>query len=244
MTSADGPIRVFVLDDHEMVRRGVSGLLNAEPDLTVVGEGATAAEALTRAPALRPDVAVLDVHLPDGDGVAVCRDLRAAAPGLACLMLTTYADDEVLLDALTAGACGFLLKQVRGPELVGAVREAAAGRSLLGPGAVAALMERLRTGRKPKRGLDAFPDLTERERQLLELIGEGLTNRQIGQRLFLAEKTVKNYVSRLFVKLGVERRAQAAVIAGQAAVLTSGGQGPGEGSGQDQGRRLLSPQAR
>ncbi|MFF8640579.1 response regulator [Streptomyces sp. NPDC015345] len=244
MTSADGPIRVFVLDDHEMVRRGVAGLLNAESDLTVVGEGATAQEALARVPALRPDVAVLDVHLPDGDGVAVCSALRTAAPGVACLMLTTYADDEVQLDALTAGACGFLLKQVRGPELVGAVREAAAGRSLLGPGAVAALMERVRCGRKPKRGLDAFPDLTERDLQILELIGQGLTNRQIGQRLFLAEKTVKHYVSRLFDKLGVERRAQAAAIAGQAAVLMRRGQGPCAGSGQEQGRSLVGPSVR
>ncbi|WP_328494678.1 response regulator transcription factor [Streptomyces sp. NBC_00414] len=212
----DSPIRVFLLDDHEVVRRGVHDLLNDEPDITVVGEAATADQALVRVPALRPHVAVLDVRLPDGDGVTVCRELRSRMPDLACLMLTSFDDEEALLDSIMAGASGYVLKQIKGADLVSAVRVVAAGQSLLDPSAAARLMARLRAGDRPKEEPDALPGLTEREREILALIGEGLTNRQIGQRLFLAEKTVKNHISRLLAKLGVERRIQAAVIATQA----------------------------
>ncbi|MGW0566022.1 response regulator transcription factor [Streptomyces tauricus] len=212
----DSPVRVFLLDDHEVVRRGVHDLLNDEPDITVVGEAATVDQALVRVPALRPHVAVLDVRLPDGDGVTVCRELRSRMPDLACLMLTSFDDEEALLDSIMAGASGYVLKQIKGADLVSAVRAVAAGQSLLDPSATAQLMARLREGDKPKEEPDALPGLTEREREILALIGEGLTNRQIGQRLFLAEKTVKNHISRLLSKLGVERRIQAAVIATQA----------------------------
>ena len=207
MTDAD--IRVFLLDDHEIVRRGVRELLEAERDIQVVGEASTAAEALARVPATRPDVAVLDVRLPDGNGVAVCRDLRSAMPELRCLMLTSFADDEALFDAIMAGAAGYVLKQIRGNDLIGAVRTVASGGSLLDPRAAAAVMERMRT---PK-AADPLAALTDQERRILELIGEGLTNRQIGERMFLAEKTVKNYVSNLLSKLGLQRRTQAAVLA-------------------------------
>ncbi|MEW1871668.1 MULTISPECIES: response regulator transcription factor [Streptomyces] len=211
-----GPIRVFLLDDHEVVRRGVHDLLNDEPDITVVGEAATAEQALVRVPALRPRVAVLDVRLPDGDGVSVCRELRSAMPDLACLMLTSFDDEEALLDSIMAGASGYVLKQIRGSDLVSAVRTVARGQSLLDPSATARLMARLRGGpRKEEERPDALPGLTDREREILALIGEGLTNRQIGRRLYLAEKTVKNHISRLLAKLGVERRVQAAVIATQ-----------------------------
>jgi DNA-binding NarL/FixJ family response regulator len=203
-------IRVFLLDDHEIVRRGVKDLLEVEPDIEVVGEASTAAEALARVPALRPDVAVLDVRLPDGDGVSVCRDLRSRMPELACLMLTSFADDEALFDAILAGAAGYVLKQIRGSDLTGAVRAVAGGQSLLDPRATAKVMERLRTQASRK---DPLEGLTERERDILVLIGEGLTNRQIGERMHLAEKTVKNYVSNLLAKLGMERRTQAAVFA-------------------------------
>ncbi|QOV33739.1 response regulator transcription factor [Streptomyces ferrugineus] len=209
-----GPIQVFLLDDHEVVRRGVHDLLDDEPDITVVGEAATAAQALVRVPALRPRVAVLDVRLPDGDGVTVCRELRSRMPELACLMLTSFDDEEALLDSIMAGASGYVLKQIRGSDLVSAVRTVARGQSLLDPSATAKLMARLR--HEPEREPDALPGLTDREREILALIGEGLTNRQIGQRLFLAEKTIKNHISRLLAKLGVERRIQAAVIASQA----------------------------
>ncbi|GLW48849.1 DNA-binding response regulator [Streptomyces sp. NBRC 14336] len=212
----DDPIRVFLLDDHEVVRRGVHDLLNDEPDITVVGEASTAEQALTRAPALRPQVAVLDVRLPDGDGVTVCRELRSRMPELACLMLTSFDDEEALLDSIMAGASGYVLKQIKGSDLVSAVRTVASGQSLLDPSATAKLMARLRQGPDPEPEPDALPGLTEREREILFLIGEGLTNRQIGQRLYLAEKTVKNHISRLLAKLGVERRIQAAVIATQA----------------------------
>jgi DNA-binding NarL/FixJ family response regulator len=205
----DKAIRVFLLDDHEIVRRGVRELLEAEPDIEVVGEASTAAEALARVPASRPDVAVLDVRLPDGNGVTVCRELRSNMPELACLMLTSFADDEALFDAIMAGAAGYVLKQIRGNDLVGAVRTVAAGGSLLDPKAAAAVMERMRA---PK-AADPLAGLTEQERRILELIGEGLTNRQIGERMFLAEKTVKNYVSNLLSKLGLQRRTQAAVLA-------------------------------
>ncbi|SPF02675.1 response regulator [Streptomyces sp. MA5143a] len=213
----DNPIRVFLLDDHEVVRRGVHDLLNDEPDITVVGEAANVEQALVRIPALRPHVAVLDVRLPDGDGVTVCRDLRSNMPELACLMLTSFDDEEALLDSIMAGASGYVLKQIQGSDLVSAVRTVAAGQSLLDPSATARLMARLRQGPEPEPEPDALPGLTRREREILALIGEGLTNRQIGQRLYLAEKTVKNHISRLLAKLGVERRVQAAVIATQAA---------------------------
>ena len=205
----DAPIRVFLLDDHEIVRRGVRELLEAEADIEVVGEASTAAEALARVPASKPDVAVLDVRLPDGNGVSVCRDLRSDMPKLACLMLTSFADDEALFDAIMAGAAGYVLKQIRGNDLVGAVRTVAAGGSLLDPKAAAAVMERMRA---PKPA-DPLAALTDQERRILDLIGEGLTNRQIGERMFLAEKTVKNYVSSVLSKLGLQRRTQVAVLA-------------------------------
>ncbi|MFE0464573.1 response regulator [Kitasatospora sp. NPDC058965] len=209
------PVRVFLLDDHEVVRRGVRDLLEAEPDLEVVGEAGTCAQALARVPALRPDVAVLDVRLPDGDGVTVCRELRDRMPGLVCLMLTSFDDDDALLDAIMAGAAGYVLKQVKGADLVGAVRTVAAGQSMLDPATTHKLMESLR--HHEEGGADAaLAALTPREREILALVGEGLTNRQIGERLYLAEKTVKNHVSRLLAKLGVERRLQAAVIAAHA----------------------------
>jgi DNA-binding NarL/FixJ family response regulator len=203
-------IRVFLLDDHEIVRRGVRDLLEAEPDITVVGEAGTAASALARIPALRPDVAVLDVRLPDGDGVSVCRDIRSKMPEVACLMLTSFGDDEALFDAIMAGAAGYVLKQIKGTDLVGAVRTVSAGRSLLDPDAASRVMARMREASSHS---DPLAALTGQERKILELIGEGLTNRQIGERLFLAEKTVKNYTSALFAKLGMERRTQAAAYA-------------------------------
>lgn len=205
-------IRVFLLDDHEVVRRGVAALLEAEDDIEVVGEAGTAASALARIPALRPDVAVLDVRLPDGSGVDVCRDIRSAVPELACLMLTSYADDDALFDAVMAGAAGYVLKQIHGSDLVGAVRTVAAGGSLLDPRSTGRMLDRLRqNGGRP----DPLAALTPQERQILDLIGEGLTNRQIGERLFLAEKTVKNYVSSLLGKLDLKRRTQAAVLVAQ-----------------------------
>ncbi|UCM91531.1 response regulator [Streptomyces marincola] len=209
----DTPTRVFLLDDHEVVRRGVHDLLNDEPDIEVVGEAGSVAQALARVPALRPDVAVLDVRLPDGDGVTVCRELRSRLPELACLMLTSFDDEEALLDSIMAGAAGYVLKQIQGSDLVSAVRTVARGQSLLDPSATTKLMARLRGGSRQEEERDALPGLTDREREILVLIGEGLTNRQIGQRLYLAEKTVKNHISRLLAKLGVERRIQAAVIA-------------------------------
>ncbi|MEU5518900.1 response regulator transcription factor [Streptomyces griseoaurantiacus] len=210
------PIRVFLLDDHEVVRRGVHDLLDDEPDINVVGEAATAEQALVRVPALRPHVAVLDVRLPDGDGVSVCRELRSHMPELACLMLTSFDDEEALLDSIMAGASGYVLKQIQGSDLVSAVRTVAAGQSLLDANATARPLARLRGGQEQEEEAEALPGLTPREREILALIGEGLTNRQIGQRLYLAEKTVKNHISRLLAKLGVERRVQAAVIATQA----------------------------
>lgn len=210
---ASAPVRVFLLDDHEVVRRGVHDLLDGEPDLVVVGEAATAEQALVRVPALRPDVAVLDVRLGDGDGVSVCRELRSRMPDLACLMLTSFDDEEALLDAVMAGAAGYVLKQISGTDLVAAVRTVASGRSMLDPGAATRLLNRLRSDAEPARPVTAGPGLTAREQEVLALIGEGLTNRQIGERLYLAEKTVKNHVSRLLAKLGVERRVQAALIA-------------------------------
>ena len=209
---AEQSINVFLLDDHEVVRRGVAALLSAEPDLEVVGEASTAAQALARIPALRPDVAILDVRLPDGDGVSVCREIRSRLPEVACLMLTSFADDDALFDAVMAGAAGYVLKQIHGTDLVGAVRTIASGQSLLDPRSTARMLERLREQASKK---DPLAALSEQERRILELIGEGLTNRQIGERMFLAEKTVKNYVSNLLAKLDMQRRTQAAALAAQ-----------------------------
>ena len=200
-------IRVFLLDDHEIVRRGLADLLGLEDDIEVVGEAGLAGEALGRITATRPDVAVLDVRLPDGSGVEVCRDVRDALPDVRCLMLTSYADDEALFNAIMAGASGYVLKDIRGNDLVDAVRQVAAGRSLLDPVATQRVLERLRKGEEHDERLDA---LTDQERRILELIGEGLTNRQIGERMHLAEKTVKTYVSSWLAKMGMERRTQIA----------------------------------
>lgn len=204
-----GKITVFLLDDHEVVRRGVHDLLAGEDDIEVVGEAGTASDALTRIPATRPDVAVLDVRLPDGSGVEVCREIRSRDESIKCLMLTSFSDDEALFDAIMAGASGYVLKAIRGDELLTAVRDVAAGRSLLDPVATARVLQRLREGNTPK-GDDRLASLTEQERKILDLIGEGMTNRAIGERLHLAEKTIKNYVSSLLSKLGMERRSQAA----------------------------------
>ncbi len=201
-------LRVFLLDDHELVRRGVRELLEGEGDIEVVGEASTAAEALARVPAVRPDVAVLDVRLPDGDGVAVCRDLRSQFPDLACLMLTSFSDDDALLGAVMAGAAGYVLKDIRGGDLIGAVRTVAKGGSLLDARSTAHVLSRLRD----KQAADPLDVLTDQERRILDLIGEGMTNRQIGEQLYLAEKTVKNHVSSLLSKLGLQRRTQAAVL--------------------------------
>ena len=207
-----GELRVFLLDDHEVVRRGVRELLEAEPDMRVVGQAATAAAAMSLVPQLRPDVAVLDVRLPDGDGVQVCRELRSQLPDLACLMLTSFADDEALVASVMAGASGYVLKQIGGQDLVDAVRTVAGGGSLLDPQATSIVLDRLRDHPHD----DPFATLSTQERRVLELIADGLTNRQIGERMSLAEKTVKNYVSALLVKLGLQRRTQAAVLATQA----------------------------
>ncbi|MEV6128715.1 response regulator transcription factor [Streptomyces violaceusniger] len=208
------PIRVFLLDDHEVVRRGLHDLLDAEPDIEVVGDAGTVDHALARGPALRPDVAILDVRLPDGDGITVCRELRSRMPDLACLMLTSFDDDDALLDAIMAGAAGYVLKQIKGSDLVSAVRTVASGQSMLDPATTARLMSTLRGDTAPQEPRDeVLAGLSPREREILVLIGDGLTNRQIGKRLFLSEKTVKNHISRLLAKLGVERRIQAAVLA-------------------------------
>ncbi len=207
-----GPVatRIFLLDDHEIVRRGLRELLEAEGDLEVIGEAGTAEEALRRVPSLAPDVAVLDVRLPDGDGVEVCREIRSRQPEVRCLMLTSYADDEALFDAIMAGASGYVLKQVRGNELVDAVRTVASGQSLLDPGVTAQVLERLRGGTM---GDSRLESLTDQERRILDLLAEGLTNREIAERMYLAEKTVKNYVSNLLAKMGMQRRTEAAVYA-------------------------------
>jgi DNA-binding NarL/FixJ family response regulator len=203
-------LTVFLVDDHEVVRRGVADLLDEDEALTVIGQASSVAEALARVPALRPDVVVLDVRLPDGNGVELCRELRSKLPDLNCLMLTSYTDEQAMLDAILAGAGGYVIKDIRGMDLISAVREVGSGRSLLDNRAAAALMTRLRANTEARGPL---AELTEQERTLLDLIGEGLTNRQIAERMFLAEKTVKNYVSRLLAKLGMERRTQAAVLA-------------------------------
>jgi DNA-binding NarL/FixJ family response regulator len=210
--SDGGPatIRVFLLDDHEVVRRGVRELLEAEPDIEVIGEAGTAEEAVGRIPATSPDVAVLDVRLPDGSGVEVCREVRSLRPELACIMLTSFADDEALFEAIMAGAAGYVLKQVRGSDLVDAIRRVAAGQSLLDPGVTAKVLERLRRGPDEDERLRG---LTDQERRVLSLLADGMTNRQIADEMFLAEKTVKNYVSNLLAKMGMSRRTEAAVYA-------------------------------
>ncbi|MET8312589.1 response regulator transcription factor [Rhodococcus erythropolis] len=201
--------RIFLVDDHEIVRRGLFDLLGGVEDFVVVGEAASVGEALAAVPQSNADVAVLDVRLPDGNGVELCRELRSMLPNLRCLMLTSYADDEALLDAIMAGASGFVLTQILGTDLVAAVRTVGRGGSLLDSRATEALMQRIRSDRTA----DPLAELSDQERAVFDLIGEGLTNREIGARLFLAEKTVKNYVTRLLSKLGMQRRTQAAVLA-------------------------------
>ena len=207
--SVTSEITVFLLDDHEIVRRGLVDLLEAHPRIRVVGEAGTAREALHRIPAVRPTIAVLDARLPDGSGIDVCRDIRSTSPDTRCLILTSYDDDEALFAAVMAGASGYLLKQIRGVSLTEAIEQAAAGRSLIDPAVTEKLLQRLRE--QPAPSHDNGVNLTPREEEILDLIAEGLTNRQIGERLYLAEKTVKNYVSTLLAKLGMKRRTQAAV---------------------------------
>jgi len=206
----DPIVTVVLVDDHEVVRRGVRDLLDADPDIEVVGEAGTYAEALARIPALRPTLAVLDVRLPDGNGVELCRELRTTMPELRVLMLTSFSDDEALFDAIMAGAAGYVLKQIRGDDLLDAVKAVGAGQSLLDPALTARVLDRLRN---PPIEDPRLASLTEQERKILELIAEGLTNREIGERMFLAEKTVRNYVSSVLGKLGMARRTQAAVYA-------------------------------
>jgi two-component system, NarL family, response regulator DevR len=204
------PIRVFLLDDHEIVRRGIKELLEAEGDIDVVGEAGLAQDALNRIPAVRPDVAILDGRLPDGSGVDVCREIRSRHPEVNALILTSYDDDEALFAAIMAGAAGYILKQVRGNDFVDIVRRVAAGQSMLDPAVTAQVLERLRKGPEVDPGLAS---LTQQEQRILTLIGEGKTNRQIAQEMYLAEKTVKNYTSSLYAKLGLESRTQAAIYA-------------------------------
>jgi two-component system response regulator DevR len=203
-------IRVFLLDDHEVVRRGLADLLQSSGDIEVVGESGSAREAARVIPAIRPDVAILDARLPDGNGIDVCRDVRALDSSIKGLILTSYEDDEALFAAIMAGAAGYVLKQIRGTDLVDGVRRVAAGQSLLDPAVTRRVLERIRNGVERPRELDA---LTEQERRILEYVAEGLTNREIAARMYLAEKTVKNYVSSVLAKLGLERRTQAAVLA-------------------------------
>ncbi|MGA9679658.1 MAG: response regulator transcription factor [Mycobacterium sp.] len=203
-------VKVFLVDDHEVVRRGLSDLLASDPELEVIGDAGSVSEAMVRIPAVEPDVAVLDVRLPDGNGIELCRDLLSELPELRCLMLTSFTSDEAMLEAILAGASGYVVKDIRGMELAQAIKDVGAGKSLLDNRAAAALMAKLRGAAEHQ---DPLSGLTERERTLLGLLGEGLTNRQIAARMFLAEKTVKNYVSRLLAKLGMERRTQAAVFA-------------------------------
>ncbi|MCV7027735.1 LuxR family transcriptional regulator [Mycobacterium sherrisii] len=203
-------VKVFLVDDHEVVRRGLTDLLAADPELEVVGDAGSVSEAMVRIRAVEPDVAVLDVRLPDGNGIELCRDLLSELPELRCLMLTSFTSDEAMLEAILAGASGYVVKDIRGMELAQAIKDVGAGKSLLDNRAAAALMAKLRGNVEQK---DPLSGLTDRERTLLGLLSEGLTNRQIAARMFLAEKTVKNYVSRLLAKLGMERRTQAAVFA-------------------------------
>jgi DNA-binding NarL/FixJ family response regulator len=203
-------VKVFLVDDHEVVRRGLADLLASDPELEVIGGAGSVSEAKVRIAALKPDVAVLDVRLPDGSGIELCRDLLSDLPELRCLMLTSFTSDEAMLEAILAGASGYVVKDIRGMELASAIKDVGAGKSLLDNRAAAALMAKLRGAAEHQ---DPLSDLTDRERTLLALLSEGLTNRQIAARMFLAEKTVKNYVSRLLAKLGMERRTQAAVFA-------------------------------
>lgn len=203
------PIRLFLLDDHEVVRRGLKDLLEQEDDIEVVGESGLAQDAAARIPTIKPDVAVLDARLPDGSGIEVCRDVRSADPSIAVIILTSYDDDDALFAAIMAGAAGYVLKQVRGTDLVDAVRRVAGGQSLLDPAVTQRVLRRIREGQPAD---DPLESLTKQERRILDLIGEGLTNRQIATEMFLAEKTVKNYVTQLLSKLGLERRTQAAVL--------------------------------
>jgi DNA-binding NarL/FixJ family response regulator len=203
-------IRVFLLDDHEVVRRGLADLLTDAGGIEVVGESGSAQEATRRIPALKPDVAILDGRLPDGSGIDVCRDVRAVDPSIKGLILTSYEDDEALFAAIMAGASGYVLKQIRGTDLVDAVHRVAAGQSLLDPAVTQRVLERIRNGVERPRELR---NLSEQETRILEYIAQGLTNREIAGKMFLAEKTVKNYVSSLLAKLGLERRTQAAVLA-------------------------------
>jgi two-component system response regulator DevR len=203
-------IRVFLLDDHEVVRRGIADLLTQDGDIEIVGESGSAVEATHRIPALRPDVAILDGRLPDGSGIDVCREIRSVDPTIKGLILTSYEDDEALFAAIMAGASGYVLKQVRGSDLLDAVRRVAAGQSLLDPAITARVLERIRTGAEQP---DELKALTEQERRILEYVAQGLTNHQIAEQMFLADKTVKNYVSSMLAKLGLERRTQAAVLA-------------------------------
>jgi DNA-binding NarL/FixJ family response regulator len=219
-TAGNGRITVFLLDDHEVVRRGVRNILDTEDDLEVIGEAGTMASALSRMAPLAPDVAVLDVRLPDGDGVSVCREIRSTLPATACLMLTSYGDDQALLGAIMAGAAGYVLKETCGSDLVSAVRAVAAGQSTLDSYAAQRVMARLR---ERMATVDPLSALSDQEKRVLDLVAEGLTNRQIAERMFLAEKTAKNYVSSVLTKLGMQRRSQAAAFA----VRLAGDSGPG-----------------
>jgi two-component system, NarL family, response regulator DevR len=221
--TASAKITVFLLDDHEVVRRGVRDLLDASGELEVIGEASTAQEALSRIPAVRPQVAVLDVRLPDGNGVEVCRAIRSDHPEIACLMLTSYSDDEALFEAIMAGAAGYVLKQIRGNDLVAAVKHVATGASLLDPALVGRVMARLRN---PPQEDERLSRLSDQERRILDLIAQGMTNRQIANELHLAEKTIKNYVSNLLMKLGMERRTEAAVFAAR---ISDGHKSPTDG---------------
>jgi two-component system response regulator DevR len=202
-------IRAFLMDDHEVVRQGVRALLESSGEIEVVGEASNAAEALARIPALQPDVAILDVRVPDGNGIEVCREIRSSV-GTNCLMLTSYSDDEALFEAIMAGASGYMLKQIRGKELLDAVKRVAAGESLLDPAITGRVLQRLRT---PSEEDERLSRLTPQERRILHYIADGMTNRQIASEMYLAEKTIKNYVSNMLGKLGMERRTEAAVFA-------------------------------
>jgi len=221
------PTRIFLLDDHEVVRRGVKELLNSEEDLLVVGEAVTAEQALSRLPVANPDVAVLDIQLENGSGIEVAREIRSRHPEVRCLMLTSFADDEALFDSIMAGASGYILKQVRGNDLVEGIRRVAAGQSLLDPAMTSRVLDRLRHGQEED---ERIASLTPQERKILDLLAEGLTNRQIGDRLHLAEKTIKNYVSNVLMKLGMARRTEAAVYAARQADRLARSNPPSPGS--------------
>lgn len=206
--SSEAPIRVFLLDDHEIVRKGVGDLIEAEPDMTVVGEAGTVAEVLSGVANSHPDVAILDVRLGDGNGIEACRDIRSAHPDVACLILTSFSDDHALIDAAMAGAAGYVLKQIRGNDLIESIRKVAAGIQVLDTAQVRMGMQRLRESDEGR-----LAELTQQEHRIFDLIGEGYSNKQIAEEMFLAEKTVKNYVSALFAKLGMSRRTEAAALA-------------------------------